>query len=340
MNIKSLLLGSAAALVAVTGARAADAVVVVPEPEPVEYVRVCDIYGAGFFYIPGTETCLAIGGYMRYQIHYQDQDIIGDDFWKFARFQLNVDARSESEWGTLRGYAEGRFDWHSLAGNSAYVNQVFIELIQGAGTIRLGKTDTLYARFLGYGTPFGPFDGSYAFNNTGELSYTYNAGAFSAALGVIELGYDSDFDVGIEGGVKFTGDSFWIGAMAGYDMFTDEWGAKARAEVSFAPITVGAMVFYSSGPSVYQILSPAGGVSEISAAGYAKVDVTESLAIAGAVQWFDDTPVFADDVWQFTAGLDWRPIWSGGRGLRIRPEVQYTTEIEQLRVAVRFDRAF
>ena len=65
MNIKSLLLGSAAALVAVSGARAADAVVVA-EPEPVEYVRVCDAYGAGFFYIPGTETCLKIGGYVRY----------------------------------------------------------------------------------------------------------------------------------------------------------------------------------------------------------------------------------------------------------------------------------
>ncbi|MEP4753305.1 MAG: porin, partial [Nitratireductor sp.] len=54
MKIKSLLLGSAAALAAVSGARAADAVVIA-EPEPVEYVRVCDAYGAGFFYIPGTE---------------------------------------------------------------------------------------------------------------------------------------------------------------------------------------------------------------------------------------------------------------------------------------------
>ncbi len=53
MNIKSLLIGSAAALVAVSGARAADAVVA--EPEAVEYVRVCDAYGAGYFYIPGTE---------------------------------------------------------------------------------------------------------------------------------------------------------------------------------------------------------------------------------------------------------------------------------------------
>jgi len=29
---------------------------------PIEYVRICDAYGAGFFYIPGTETCLRIGG--------------------------------------------------------------------------------------------------------------------------------------------------------------------------------------------------------------------------------------------------------------------------------------
>jgi Porin subfamily len=55
MNVKSLLLGSAAAIVAVSGARAADAVVVA-EPEPMEYVRVCDVYGSGFYYMPGTET--------------------------------------------------------------------------------------------------------------------------------------------------------------------------------------------------------------------------------------------------------------------------------------------
>ncbi|MBX4869589.1 porin, partial [Rhizobium leguminosarum] len=64
MNIKSLLLGSAAALAVVSGAQAADAIVAA-EPEPVEYVRVCDAYGTGYFYIPGTETCLKIEGYIR-----------------------------------------------------------------------------------------------------------------------------------------------------------------------------------------------------------------------------------------------------------------------------------
>ena len=81
MNIKSLLLGSAAALVAATGARAADAVVVA-EPEPVEYVRVCDVYGAGFYYIPGTETCLKISGYLRYDIGAGDDGV--SDFGRLS----------------------------------------------------------------------------------------------------------------------------------------------------------------------------------------------------------------------------------------------------------------
>ncbi len=64
MNIKSLLLGSAAALAAVSGAHAADAIVAA-DAEPMEYVRVCDAYGKGYFYIPGTETCLKVGGMLR-----------------------------------------------------------------------------------------------------------------------------------------------------------------------------------------------------------------------------------------------------------------------------------
>ncbi len=60
---KGLLLGSAAALTGVagvSGARAAD--LPARAAAPIEYVRICDAYGAGFFYIPGTETCLRVGG--------------------------------------------------------------------------------------------------------------------------------------------------------------------------------------------------------------------------------------------------------------------------------------
>ena len=130
MNIKSLLLGSAAALVAVSGARAADAVVIA-EPEPMEYVRICDTYGVGFYYIPGTETCLKVSGYIRYDIgmgdlrpdrrHRQERlDVrtttisdTNDTYDKRARFQLRVDSRTETELGTLRTYAAVNFQWDS-----------------------------------------------------------------------------------------------------------------------------------------------------------------------------------------------------------------------------------
>ena len=62
--VKSLLLGSAAGLVAAVGAQAADLPV---KAKPVEYVKVCSLYGAGFWYVPGTDTCLKIGSYVRVQ---------------------------------------------------------------------------------------------------------------------------------------------------------------------------------------------------------------------------------------------------------------------------------
>ena len=57
MNLKRLLIGSAAALTVTSTTQAADAIVAA-QPEPVEYVRICDGYGAGYFFIPDTETCL------------------------------------------------------------------------------------------------------------------------------------------------------------------------------------------------------------------------------------------------------------------------------------------
>ena len=65
--VKSLLLVSAAGLVAVSGAQAADLPV---KAKPVEYVKVCSLYGAGFYYIPGTDICMKVGGYFRAEYAY------------------------------------------------------------------------------------------------------------------------------------------------------------------------------------------------------------------------------------------------------------------------------
>src|SRR5690606_37745537 len=113
MNIKGLLVSSAAAVVAVSGAHAADAIIIA-EPEPMEYVRICDTYGTGYFYIPGTETCLKIGGYLRYQMNYLKSDGNDYEFGKYARFAPQFTAKNATEWGTLTSFAQVHFNWGSI----------------------------------------------------------------------------------------------------------------------------------------------------------------------------------------------------------------------------------
>src|SRR4051812_43212437 len=64
---KMLLLGTAAGLIAVSGAQAADMPV---KAKPVLYVKICSLYGDGYYYIPGTDTCIKMGGYLRVQGDY------------------------------------------------------------------------------------------------------------------------------------------------------------------------------------------------------------------------------------------------------------------------------
>ncbi|MEM9635585.1 MAG: porin, partial [Pseudomonadota bacterium] len=91
-----------------TTAQAADLPVA---PEPVDYVRVCDAYGARFYYIPGTETCLRVGGRVRTQVVVNN--VLDDGAWGdrdadgyswLARGYLYLDARTATEFGTLRAY--------------------------------------------------------------------------------------------------------------------------------------------------------------------------------------------------------------------------------------------
>ena len=60
--IKSILLGSAAGLVAVASAQAAD--LPTRKAAPVEYVRVCNVGGVTGWTLPGSDTCLKLSGYI------------------------------------------------------------------------------------------------------------------------------------------------------------------------------------------------------------------------------------------------------------------------------------
>jgi len=66
--VSQLLLGGVAGLAFASGAMAAD--LPVRKAAPVEYVRVCSVHGAGFFYIPGSDTCIKIGGRVRAEYRY------------------------------------------------------------------------------------------------------------------------------------------------------------------------------------------------------------------------------------------------------------------------------
>ena len=119
--VKSLLLGTAAGLVAVAGAQAADMPV---KAAPVQYVKICSLYGDGFYYIPGTDTCLKMGGYLRVQAEYNmggggvlvgdsaggeapqgrfTRDLTNDINYR-VRGVISWDVRQQTEYGTLRTY--------------------------------------------------------------------------------------------------------------------------------------------------------------------------------------------------------------------------------------------
>ncbi|CAM1632510.1 Porin [Bartonella apihabitans] len=264
MNIKSLLLGSAAALIAVSGARAAD--VVVAEPEPVEYVRVCDAYGEGYFYIPGTETCMRISGYVRADIKGGDNvyarkrgDIDRDTYAWRTRATLRFHTASETELGTLRTFVELRSQWddgHDT--NGGQLRFAFIEL----GGIRVGLDESIFNHWTGY---FGNVINDdvlspMAYTRTNVISYTFNAGnGFSAILGV-EQGNDDADDYGyryhndytdvrdvrehklsgkiddytpnVVGGLKFVQGWGGVSVVGAYDAYYEEWAAKARLDLN------------------------------------------------------------------------------------------------------------
>src|SRR3954470_2928216 len=120
--VKSLLLGTAAGLIAVGGAQAADLPV---KAKAVEYVKICSLYGAGFYYIPGTDTCIKLGGYLRAEVALNSNSVYGTQaaspasarnrlsnyYTMRAREDLNIDTRTATEYGVVRTFFDGVFSW-------------------------------------------------------------------------------------------------------------------------------------------------------------------------------------------------------------------------------------
>ncbi|WP_062018439.1 porin [Aureimonas sp. AU4] len=190
MTIKTWLLGSAALLSTLSGAKAADAVIA-PEPEPVDYVRVCDVYGKGFYYIPGTESCFSFNGYVRFDTIVAGNpatNLEGDDYQvsTAVRSRLNFDVREETDLGTLRSFIRLQNTNLSGADNEVEIDQAFLQL----GGLLAGYRDTMWSSGIGdiedgLLTDTDLVVGDF---NTNQINYTFAANGFSLTLGLEDDG--------------------------------------------------------------------------------------------------------------------------------------------------------
>jgi Porin subfamily len=115
-----LLLGTAAGLMALSAAPAADMPL---KAKPVQYVKICTLYGDGYYYIPGTDTCIRIGGYVREDLAWNAaggrtpaysgtqgaQDRTVSAFSSRVRATIAMDTRTQTTYGTLRTLTSLKF---------------------------------------------------------------------------------------------------------------------------------------------------------------------------------------------------------------------------------------
>lgn len=328
MKIHFLLFISIVSLGVTPVANAADAIVIA-EAEPLEFVRICDMYGRGFFYLPGTETCLKIGGYYRYEVAGTGGDF--DGYFNYARFAPTFSVKSETELGTLTGYVEAELDWYGEAGTASRLLYSYVEL---AGLL-VGVTKTPYARFLDSAGPT-LFEGRYGYNQGGEVSYTYdNENGFNAIVAAIDNEASSGWETNAEAGARYKRGDFTIGAIAGYDGVADSWGARATArfKVPNTVLNVGLHGFYSSpngDEGDYTILDPVYERTEWSGLIGVSAELNAKIAVSGTAQYFDT------DVWEFSADLELTPV----AGLAVTPEVVYNTASEDWSGVLRVEHKF
>jgi Porin subfamily len=213
--VKSLVLGSAAALVAVGGAQAADLPL---KAKAVEYVRVCSLYGAGFFYIPGTDTCVKIGGYIRADLTVNGgnggqpfysgggaiQERYANVYNDYSRFALTIDTRTATDYGVVRTFGQADFTFGTegvgnginlqSSVNTAALNGAAINNFVGGGGLGLEFAFVQFAGFTfgksasAFTTPWQGYPG----NITAFL-----VGGYDTVTGINNVQYTAQFGNGV-----------------------------------------------------------------------------------------------------------------------------------------------
>jgi hypothetical protein len=190
------------------GAQAADLPL---KAKAVEYVRICSLYGAGFFYMPGTDTCIKLGGYLR-----ADVSIMGGDYgfmqganqgsnnrltnyWaQRSRLDFTIDTRTATEYGVVRTFADTVFtvDSNGVSGSNPSAGTALL----GSGNPSLG----LYHAFIQFaGFTFGR---TYSIFDTPWQSYPAGGpdtlpGGSNHVTGINQVAYTADFGQGITGSI-------------------------------------------------------------------------------------------------------------------------------------------
>jgi hypothetical protein len=233
MKFKGLLLGSAAALLAVGGAQAADLPV---KAKAVEYVKICSLYGAGFYYIPGTDTCIKLGGYLRADmmlggagdynfrqgLNAGSNNRLTDYYHGRARFDMTVDTRTATEYGVVRTYADLIFSWDttSVTGSSPSAFST------GSATLGLYHAFIQFAGFT-FGRTVSIFDTpwqSYPAGGPDTLP-----GGSNNVTGINQVAYTADFGQGITASVALQDMTTAAGGQS--NLFNTTFGAATPALV-------------------------------------------------------------------------------------------------------------
>ena len=368
MNIKSLLLGSAAALAAFSGAHAADAIVAA-EPEPMEYVRVCDAFGTGYFYIPGTETCLKVGGKVRFDSQYGNAYAMNSDgLYTNTRAEVNLQTASDSEWGAIKTNLLARFDYNPRNTSStvgkypdATRTRLMVGTIDFAG-FTVGLQDSLYEQLLGYAGNVNNDDVvNYGPSEVPQIAYTYKTGngitAFvsleddgnnkSDGVSYLSSGKDEPSDwPNVAAGIKYDTGTFMAGVTGGYDESADAGAVKARLNAKFGGLNLFVMGGYNTdGGNIRNYNSYAPGTNF----GDGAIGWGDWAVWTGGGYKFNDKlaanlqVVYTDSkIFNATANLQWTPA----AGFLIQPEVSYTnvnnsvTDDDQWQGLLRFERKF
>jgi hypothetical protein len=222
-----LILGPAAGLLlATSGAAGADLPL---KAKPIEYVRVCSTYGAGFFFIPGTDTCIKLGGYLRVDATF-DGGIQGAPPWNgdagernryfdyFAarsRMLLSVDTRTATDYGTVRTFGQARFQFSTLGNNTFNPNSINMTVpvagpqlldTPGGGYVTI---QYLYLQFAGF--TFGQSASAYASpwqGYPGNIS-DFLIGGQNTDTGVENIQYTADLGNGVSGSIGLDDPVVW-----------------------------------------------------------------------------------------------------------------------------------